>query len=349
MAQAMVGFTPPNGLDLVVEGLDPEVIGREAVLEVAHVASVKDDRPVDAREVRWSQAITLDSTDLILPITLDRPARYRYDGEQLAIELEVVLKFPKKGWFSSDDILARATVPLPQVVHEGTHRSRELVQPRDDYSLERAFGSLGPEAGRQVAIRAAIYAAAVLGIGAGAFWTGWCVLQFFWLIGSLIGAKVLYDHVMKELAGYAQLAFGFVPPLGPDRVVPIGQLLDGLPRLDVERPRLRIVACNLERGQYKRGSGTDVRTVSFAEPVGTMVLYDMEIVRWPRGTPLADAFDGEVDFGPAFAALAPPDPVGEEHGLGFRWEAQLIVPDLVDVEVEGPTEVWHWPADWRPE
>lgn len=346
---AMVGFTPPSGLDLVVEGLDPEVVGARAVIEVAHTVTVQDSRPVHAREVLHSEPVTLDGTDLILPITLAHPAPpYAFDGSMVTVDVEVVLKIPRQGWFVSDKVLAEVVVSLPRVSRTASPQDAALMEPKDDWSLELVLASLGPDERRAVALRVGLFAAAVAGGLAFAVWTGWCMLYVFWLGGVLIGGKLLQDNLKDELSGYAGLAWGNLPPLGPDSVLPVGRLLDGRPTVDVERPRLRIVACNLERGQYKRGSGTDVRTVSFSEPIGAVVLYDRQIERWPVGRPLEYAFEGDVDFGPAFAALLPPVAVGEDHGIGIRLEAQLVVPDLLDVELEGPTGVWRWPVDWRP-
>ncbi|MEM6931643.1 MAG: hypothetical protein AAF602_32230, partial [Myxococcota bacterium] len=92
--RAMVGFTPPNGLDLVVEGLDPSVVGREATVEVVHAVTVHDSRPVNERQVIWSDTVVLDATDLILPITLSSPVRYAWDGPQVTVDVVVTLKFP---------------------------------------------------------------------------------------------------------------------------------------------------------------------------------------------------------------------------------------------------------------
>ncbi|MEM6929937.1 MAG: hypothetical protein AAF602_23570, partial [Myxococcota bacterium] len=241
-----------------------------------------------------------------------------------------------------------AVAGLPRLARGRDSADPQLMEPKDTWSFELAVQSLGPHARRKVVTQLALFVGGAVASLTFALWTGWCVLLFVWGVGSLIGGKILYDRVMEELRGYAQLAWGFVPPLDPTSVVPLRKLLDGIPRVDIERPILRIVACNLERGQYKRGSGTDVRTVSFEEPVGGVVLYESEIPRWTEGTPLAEAFAGEVDFSVAFRELAPPQSVGSDHGIGLRWEAQLIVPDLVDVELVGPLEVWHWPESWTP-
>ncbi|MEO0601432.1 MAG: hypothetical protein AAF211_08355, partial [Myxococcota bacterium] len=328
--RAMVGFTPPNGLDLVVEGLDPSVVGREATVEVVHTVTVHDSRPVNESQVIWSDTVTLEATDLILPITLSSPVRYAWDGPQVTVDVVVTLKFPSSGWFSSDEVLAQAVAGLPRLARGRESSDPQLMEPKDTWSFELAVQSLGPAARQKVATQLGLFVAGSVAGLTFALWTGWCMLLFVWVVGSLIGGKIVYDRVMEELRGYAQLAWGFVPPLDPESVVPLRKLLDGVPRIDIERPILRIVACNVERGQYKRGSGTDVRTVSFEEPVGVVVLYESEIPRWTEGTPLSEAFVGEVDFGVAFRELAPPQSVGPDHGIGLRWEAHLIVPDLVD-------------------
>lgn len=347
-ARAMVGFTYPNHLDLVVEGLDLALAGRVARVTVHHVARVTDSRPVDASVELFATDVTLAGTELMCPIDLPGPIPYAFEGELVSVQVEVKLAFPKAGWFSSENVLAETFVPLPQVQRGRVAEDQALMAPTDHYSFETSLASLSPEAKQRFVMIGGSYAVGLLG-GFIALWAiGWTILFFVWLVGGLILGKVLYDRLWKELSSYAQLTWGFVPPVGPDSRLPVADLLDGLPRLDLPRARLRLVACNLERGQYKRGSGTDVRTVSFSEPVGAVVLYDETVDRWPQGTPLAEVFTGEVDFGPAFRQLAPVLSVGEDHGVGLRWEAQLIVPDLVDVELEGPEEVWMWPEPYEP-
>ncbi|MEN0068001.1 MAG: hypothetical protein AAGA48_38080 [Myxococcota bacterium] len=344
---AMVGFTPPGHLDLVVEGFDEAVMGKEVEIEVVHMATVQDSRPVHGREVLWSTRLTLDSPDLMLPIDLPAHVAYAYHGVQVSLTLEVRVFVPHGGWFWSHKTLAEATVDLPQWSHaEGSDTG--LMDPYDHYDLSRAFESLGPAARRRVIQWIGGYSGGLLLGLVGAVWSGWVAVVLGWLVLVVLGGYFVYRKVWQELSGYIDLQWGFVPPLGPDVVVPVHGLLDGRPRIDLVQPRLRIVACNLEKGQYKRGSGTDVRTVSFSEPVGATILFDQTVEHWPAGMALAERFPGEVDFGPAFERLAPPMQVGEEHGVGIRWEAQLIVPELVDLEVEGPEEVWMWPEHWSP-
>jgi hypothetical protein len=118
--------------------------------------------------------------------------------------------------------------------------------------------------------------------------------------------------------------------------------LRGRARVPLENITVRMVACNMELGQYKRGSGTKERTVSFKEPVRAVVLYERAIRLIPAGLPVERFLDGEVAFEPMFKALYPPQMVGSKHGLALYWEVQLIHDDFIDQEVVGPIDCFPW-------
>ena len=96
---------------------------------------------------------------------------------------------------------------------------------------------------------------------------------------------------------------------------------------------VRVVAYNEEKGQYRRGSGTNVRTVSFATPARTVKIYERELRFVPATRTVENYLDGDIDFQRMFAALYPPLAIGSDHGLSVRWEVQLLHPEFVDQEL----------------
>ena len=98
---------------------------------------------------------------------------------------------------------------------------------------------------------------------------------------------------------------------------------------------LRVVACNLEKGKYIRGSGSNTRTVSFSKPIQGVLLYKHKVETIPRKQPVENYFPGEVEFDAMFDGLYPPAQVSESHGLFVYWEVQLLVDELVDQELAG--------------
>lgn len=99
---------------------------------------------------------------------------------------------------------------------------------------------------------------------------------------------------------------------------------------------LWVIACNMEHGQYTRGSGTNIRTISFKEPVNGVTLFRTNVAHIPRRAAIEDYIDGVVKFEPMFAKLYPPQQPISSHGLSVHLEVQLRVDDLVDQELVIP-------------
>ena len=120
-----------------------------------------------------------------------------------------------------------------------------------------------------------------------------------------------------------------------ESAVNVGQLIAGSSRVDLFDATLRVVACNLEKGQYVRGSGSNRRTISFSNPSRAVLLYSKRVPIITEGTPIGTYFNEEFRFEPMFKALYPRQMVSDEHGLDLAWEVQLIVNDFVDQELQG--------------
>ena len=125
-----------------------------------------------------------------------------------------------------------------------------------------------------------------------------------------------------------------------DSAVNVGQLIAGSSRVDLHDATLRVVACNLEKGQYVRGSGSNQRTVSFKHPTRAVLLYSKRIPMITKGTPIDSYFNQEFSFEPMFKSLYPRQMVSSEHGLDLAWEVQLIVDDFVDQELHGDPDAF---------
>ena len=111
--------------------------------------------------------------------------------------------------------------------------------------------------------------------------------------------------------------------------MPIERLVHGLARVALNNVTLRVVACNLERGQYMRGSGSNQRRVSFSKPIQGVLLYKQKAKTIPRKQPVENYFPGDVAFKTMFDGLYPPAEVSGTHGLFVYWEVQLLVDKLV--------------------
>ena len=111
---------------------------------------------------------------------------------------------------------------------------------------------------------------------------------------------------------------------------------------------MRVVASNLECGQYIRGSGTNQRTVSFTEPIRGVVLFEKTVDHIPARAPIGTYFNDRFSFTPMFELLYPPVKISSSHGLKVHWEVQLIHPEFIDQELVGPDGLFSYEDFLRP-
>ena len=152
---------------------------------------------------------------------------------------------------------------------------------------------------------------------------------------GLVGAAI-WMLIKAQLRKYMHLekrpiAGGLVPGL----VCRAGDLFYGKSRIDLKNIKLRVVACNQEKGQRVEGDGSNRRTVSFSNPVQGLLIYEKHIDHITAGDSVERWFPEEVYFDRIFNNLLPPMMISSTHGLDLYWEIQLIHNELVDQELIG--------------
>ena len=155
------------------------------------------------------------------------------------------------------------------------------------------------------------------------------ILALFWL------------KVKKQLGKY--MTFHFKRKLKRTRIdressILISDMVTGISGVALYDVTLRIVACNMEKGQYIRGYGSNRRTISFSNPNRAVLLYSKKVPMIEKGQAVDSYFQDKVSFKPMFEALYPKQMVGSDHGLDLVWEIQLLIDDLVDQELIGDSE-----------
>jgi len=108
-------------------------------------------------------------------------------------------------------------------------------------------------------------------------------------------------------------------------------------RVDLKNVELRVVACNMEKWQYMRWSGSNRRTVSFSEPVRAISLFKEKIDFIPKNTDISDYLRWEVSFEKMYKVLYPEQMISSTHGLSVHFEVQLIHNKFIDQEL-----IWDW-------
>ncbi len=338
---------------------DSSLHGHKAELRVRRKVLVKDSRPVNASEVLFRREIeSLQPTNEIVIHRASLQA-YTYRGEHIDIEVESEIEI-------DDGVIIDTTVTEQEEMALGgkptvSNDAKGIVEPKDAFDFITNFKAIPP---RNKAITAVL------------LFVGGIVIAINTLVGahdqfkpdlqtwfydhrdsdgdsespiqkSLVGSGIvgagIWLAVKRQLRKYMTFEICNVPgQVGRSATFRAGSVLRGRARVDLNDVRLRVVACNMEKGQYKRGSGTKERTVSFKEPVRAVVLYDQLIPLIPAGAPVESYFSGEIAFEPMYQALYPPQAVSSSHGIAVYWEVQLIHDALVDQELVGPVECFAW-------
>lgn len=336
---------------------DPELIGKKATFTIKRHVQVKDSRPVHDTEEMFKHKFTVRGGKVTVPIPHhvleDHP--FQYDGEQIEIkcfgELVINDKLIRKDTSVQKDLPVEA-LKKPEVLTN----TNELIEPKDIFSFSKNLMAI-PTHNK----------IATLGL----LVVGLVVIVVNMLIGyhdqfSPEHATYFYSHfdsdgdgsspLVKALSGCGAIGaaiwfairrqlrkymtFKFKPITGSinrQSEHAVSDLFYGVSRTDLKDVTLRIVACNMEKGKYVRGSGSNQRTVSFSTPVRGVLLYSKKVTLIPKNQPVENHFRDSMSFEPMFKVLYPPSEVSESHGLFIYWEVQLIHNNFVDQELAGDT------------
>lgn len=330
---------------------EPELCGHDARLEIVARVEVKDSRPVHEEKSLFStqlsslaaeQAITVPRRELF--------GVFSYSGKSIDLEVHTRVVV-------DDGLIFDTKVGEEQQIALGlkpavTEDAEQLVDPKDAFSFTKNLQAIPAESRLKTLILAAVGAVVVLfNMALGLhdefvpeertyFYDhrdsdGDSESPFFKaLMGSGAAGAGIWALIRRQLKKYMVFELRNVPPeIRYGDTLRVSELIRGGARVPLENTTLRIVACNMECGQYVRGSGTDRRTVSFRNPARAVVLYEKHVPHIPAGSPVETHYDGEVRFEAMFEALYPPYRVSSSHGIEVHWEIQLLHPELVDQEL----------------
>lgn len=343
-----------GGGSCVVTVADPELLGHEAELILTLHAEVHDSRPVNAERELFRTSFRLDRPRMEVPLPETALRCYSYEGSRIRVKVQAKLVIDDGIVFDSKAEAEQELPPPDRPAVRGN--AEEMIDPKDAFDFVANFQAIAPRH-RLVVVLLLIVGAIVLGINT---WLGIHDqlspehLTYFYshvdsdgdaqspflesLAVSGAAGALLWMAIRAQLRRY--MRFKLRRKASPRRhtVLPASTLVHGIARCDLEDVRVRVVAANRELGQFKRGTGSDERTVSFSTPMRAVLLYERRLRRVPAGSPVESYLDGEVRFEPMFAALYPPLAVGSDHGVDVVWEVQLLHPELVDQELAGSSD-----------
>ena len=329
------------------------------MLRLVRKVIVHDDRPVNGAEVVLERKIDALQGRTQLDFHRASLQVFSYSGSKIDIEIHSVLRIDDGLLFDTtiEEKEQIAISPRPAVNNDPAW----LVEPDDAFDFARNLGALAP-VHRFFTLALAFVGTALIALNT---WVGihdqmvpepmvWFYdhsdsdgdgelpIQKSLMASGALGAAI-WLAMKKQLRKYMTFELCDIPArICREDSLRVADILRGRSRVVLENVTLRVVACNMELGQYKRGSGTQERTISFKEAVRAVVLYEQQIARIPSGTSISSYFPGEIAFEPMFRALYPQQLAGSSHGLALYWEIQLIHDDFIDQELVGPIGCFPW-------
>lgn len=344
----------PESLIVTVECLDPTFVGHEATLTISAEATVKDSRPVHGQKKLVVEKFRMGASSRNISIPRAKLPVYAYRGTQIDIDVKAELRIDDGIVF---DTKVKQELALEGPVRRGSAEcAKHLVEPKDLFKFWANWRAI-PASNKMIALALAIAAAIVGLVNSAIGYHDQFAPEgktYFYshrdsdgdsespLVNSsaITGgvAVALWLALRRQLRTYMTFRTGKQPlnRIGRHTQAVVGNLFYGRSRVPLNNIVLRIVACNMEKGQYTRGSGSNTRTVSFAEPVRGVVLFQKRVSVIPAGAAVEDFFPESVAFAPIFELLLPPNQVTDSHGLEVHWEIQLLHDQYVDQELVGP-------------
>ena len=321
---------------------NPKMMGKKAEFKLDLASDVHDSRAVDDAKNLYAHNFTVDRTEYQLKIPTDSFDCFTYKGTHASIVLRANLNVEFAGIFTFALV---SWTDQPMLVYArpgGVGDASAEIDPFDKVQFSKNFNALSSD--RKLAFVLLSLFCVIVGIwGSIAIWKlrdsddpGGAIVGIIVLIVVVCVLWVWFKN--KQFKSYMKVALRPMPTISRNTRLQIPQLISGKSEVDLKNMTLRVVACNMEKGQYVRGSGTNRRTVSFEEPVRPIILYSEKVSLIPSGQELGGHFPGEVDFGPIFKTLYPPLKISETHGLAVYWEVQLLHDEFIDHELKGPTD-----------
>ena len=308
-------------------------MGKNAEFTLDLASEVHDSSPVNDETNLYTNKFVVDRTEYELEIPTDSFECFTYKGTHASIVLRANLKVDD-AWILKDSQVSRTTQFKLVDARSGSPGgdATEVIDPFDTVQFSKNFDALSSERKTGFILMSLLCALGWLG-GSWLIWElgsdGSIFIAVVFIIFLLILIVCLWLWQKNSFfRSYMSVSLRPIPAITRSTCLPISQLVSGKSEIDLKNMTLRVVACNMEMGQYIRGSGSNRRTVSFEEPVRPIILYSERVGHIPARQEIGNHFPGEVDFGPMFKALYPPLEISETHGLAVYWEVQLLHDEL---------------------
>jgi hypothetical protein len=317
------------------------MMGKNAEFTLDLASEVHDSSPVNDETNLYTDKFVVDRTEYELEIPTDSFECFTYKGTHASIVLRANLKVDD-AWILKDSQVSRTTQFKLVDARSGSRGgdATEVIDPFDTVQFSKNFDALSSGKKTGFILMSLLCALGWLG-GSWLIWEngsdGSIFIAVVFIILLLFLMVCLWGWQADSFyKSYINVSLRPILAITRSTCLPISQLVSGESEIDLKNMTLRVVACNMEMGQYIRGSGSNRRTVSFEEPVRPIILYSERVGHIPARQEIGNHFPGEVDFGPIFKALYPPLEISKKHGLAIYWEVQLLHDEFIDHELKGP-------------
>ena len=356
--QAGADFESPVICEIV---FDAELVGHDAEFQLVAEVEVKDSRPVHDEKVLFRQKFKILQNIHTFEIPRNAIKAYSYKGRKIKINIHTKVKV-------DDALIFDTRVSEQQQVSIGakpaiTNDANGIIEPNDIFKFFENLKAI-PAHNQLITMLLLVIGGIIMLVNALIGLHDQFVpesMTYLYshvnsdgesqspLVGALVGSGVLgvlvWFAIRHQLRKYMKFSLSLINQpahILPEKSYKASRFFMGKSRVPLENITLRIVACNMEKGQYVRGSGTDRRTVSFSEPVRGVLLYEKHVDHIPARIQIRDYFNDVFSFAPMFASLYPPFTVSSTHGIDVYWEIQLLHPQFVDQELVGLTRFFHY-------
>ena len=347
------------------------LVGKKAVFSIRKSVKVKDSRPVHGEKKLFEEKFVLKASNnfLIPPSVMKKVTPFfPYSGSKISVLFIAGIELIKDPIFSEDKAQIEAQGYLPLLTISLSNfvstdfplrakvkaNAPELLDPKDTFKFFKNLISIpGHEQLKTLTILLGGGASALYNLYVGyhdqmvpeamtwfyshydsdgdssppllkALGISGCIVSLIWLGLKKQLRKYMTFHFKKKLS-----------KIDRSSTLIVGELISGQSRVDLFDATLRIVACNLEKGQYVRGYGSNRRIVDFSHPNRAVLLYSKKVPVITKGEEVGSQFMDEVSFRPMFESLYPRQMASNTHGLDLAWEIQLLVDDFIDQELHG--------------
>ena len=344
---------PENRLEVTMNFSEGS-IGESMSLSVFQSVQVHRSRGVDKRKSIFSTTFKVHKKgEMTEYISLHDIAAYHYKG--LGISMETDIELNKAGSLLSYFRTSKKPAQLGFFQAQANiSTAKVMIDPSDTFDLFKNLKVISAENQLYFIIVCILSALAIIGNTL----LGWHDQN------SQVGQTFFYSHydsdgdkqspllnamgVNSALVGLSwwwlkgilrkYMTFRIVEKLGKvskGKRYFLKNLLRGESRVDLVDCELRVVACNVEHGQYVTGSGKKRRTHSFKTPVKCVSLYKKQLDHIPKQNEIAHFLHDDICFDDVYEQLAPNCMISRTHGLKLHWEVQLLHPEFVDQEIVG--------------